>query len=120
MGFDPEDDAADGFIKDLDRSGARVCLLALGAPKQEEFAARALRSLPAVGFVSVGAGIDFVAGTQTRAPRLVRVLALEWLWRLSGNPRRLFRRYASCAAILPGLARDALSIRSANGVRGAQ
>jgi exopolysaccharide biosynthesis WecB/TagA/CpsF family protein len=120
MGFDPEGEAADGFIKDLDRSGARVCLLALGAPKQETFAVRALQALPGVGFVSVGAGIDFVAGTQIRAPRLVRAMALEWLWRLSGDPRRLFRRYALCAVTLPALARGALSMRSANGDRRAQ
>jgi exopolysaccharide biosynthesis WecB/TagA/CpsF family protein len=116
MGFDPEGAAAGGLIGDLARSGAQVCLLALGAPKQETFAARAFRDLPDTGFVSVGAGIDFVAGAQVRAPRLVRALALEWLWRLLGSPRRLLRRYASCAAILPALARDALALRSANGV----
>ncbi|MDG4649639.1 WecB/TagA/CpsF family glycosyltransferase [Roseibacterium sp. SDUM158017] len=115
MGFDPESAKADALIEDLGRSGTRLCLLALGAPKQEIFAARALRALPAVGFVSVGAGIDFVAGTQRRAPRLVRALALEWLWRLSNDPRRLFRRYASCVAILPALARGALSMRSGSG-----
>jgi exopolysaccharide biosynthesis WecB/TagA/CpsF family protein len=120
MDFDPEDTAADELIGELFRSGARVCLLALGAPKQEIFAARALQALPGTGFVSVGAGVDFVAGTQTRAPRLVQAVALEWLWRLSGNPRRLFRRYASCAAILPGLAREALSLRSAAGAGRAQ
>lgn len=113
MGFNPGSVGADELIRELSRSGARVCLLALGAPRQEIFAARALETLPDTGFVSVGAGIDFVAGTQTRAPRLVRAVALEWLWRLSRNPRRLFRRYVSCAVILPGLARAALSLRSA-------
>lgn len=112
MGFESESVEADTLIERLKQSGARVCLLALGAPKQERFAATARQVLPGMGFVSVGAGIDFVAGTQVRAPRVVRFLALEWLWRLLGNPRRLFRRYAQCAAILPGLMRDALSIRS--------
>lgn len=115
MGFDPEG-AADGLVAELSQCEVQVCLLALGAPKQEMFAAQALRALPGVGFVSVGAGIDFVAGAQIRAPWLVRTLALEWLWRLSVNPRRLFRRYVSCAAILPGLTRDALSMRFADDV----
>jgi exopolysaccharide biosynthesis WecB/TagA/CpsF family protein len=111
MGFDPEGDAADALIERLSRSRAQVCFLALGAPKQEKFAARALGTLPDMGFVSVGAGIDFVAGTQTRAPRLVRALALEWLWRLSSDPKRMFSRYARCAAILPALVGAALSMR---------
>ncbi|WP_371060666.1 WecB/TagA/CpsF family glycosyltransferase [Rhodosalinus sp. 5P4] len=117
MGFDPSGAAAEGLIEDLQQSEARVCLLALGAPKQEMFAARALQALPCIGFVSVGAGLDFVAGTQKRAPRLVRRFALEWMWRLSGNPRRLFRRYASCAAILPALTWSALSMRVDNAVK---
>lgn len=113
MGFDPESVAADALLQELAGSGARVCFLALGAPKQEILAARALKILPEMGFVSVGAGIDFIAGTQIRAPRLVRGLALEWFWRLSGNPRRMLGRYARCAAILPGLTRSALAMRGA-------
>ena len=57
---------------------------------------------PETGFVSIGAGLDFFAGTQRRAPEWIRALALEWVWRLMGDPRRLAARYAACAAILPG------------------
>ena len=111
MGFDAEGPEADAAIERIGASGAGVCILALGAPKQEIFAARAQERLPRVGFLSVGAGLDFVAGTQVRAPALVRALAAEWLWRLGTDPRRLARRYASCLAILPGLAHEALSAR---------
>ncbi len=111
MGFDPEGVAADELIERLSHSQAHICLLALGAPKQEKFAARALGALPDMGFVSVGAGVDFVAGTQTRAPRFVRALALEWLWRLARDPKRLFLRYVRCAAILPALLRTAILMR---------
>lgn len=111
MGFDPEDVTADELIERLSRSQAQICLLALGAPKQEKFAARALGVLPNMGFVSVGAGVDFVAGTQTRAPGFFRALALEWLWRLLCDPKRLFSRYARCAAILPTLMGAAISMR---------
>jgi exopolysaccharide biosynthesis WecB/TagA/CpsF family protein len=103
MGFDPEGAAADAMIEDLGSSGARICLLALGAPKQEILAARAARILPEMGFVSIGAGLDFVAGTQRRAPKLIRALAAEWLWRLANQPRRMAGRYAACVEILPGL-----------------
>jgi exopolysaccharide biosynthesis WecB/TagA/CpsF family protein len=111
MGFDPGSAGADALLGELAGSGARVCLLALGAPKQEIFAARARDVLPDMGFVSVGAGIDFVAGSQVRAPRILRAMALEWLWRLAGSPRRLLGRYAACVAVLPALVQTALADR---------
>lgn len=111
MGFDPEGPGADEVIAQVRASGARVCFLALGAPKQEVFAARAAGDLPGVGFLSIGAGLDFLSGAQVRAPRWVRAIAAEWLWRLAGNPRRLAQRYGACLVILPGLARTALVSR---------
>ncbi len=101
MGFDPAGPGADAAIAELAASDARLCFLALGAPKQEVFAARAQASLPQTGFLSIGAGLDFLAGSQKRAPKIVQSLALEWAWRLMGNPRRLAARYASCFAVLP-------------------
>jgi len=113
MGFEPGGPAADGIIETLGASGARVCFLALGAPKQEVFAAHALNACPDMGFLSVGAGLDFITGAQLRAPRLMRALALEWLWRLALAPRRLAARYAACITILPGLLVTALHKRRA-------
>lgn len=111
MGFDPASEQADQAIAQIGKAGGRLCLLALGAPKQEVFAARAAAALPDTGFVSIGAGLDFLAGTQRRAPKLVRMFAAEWLWRMLGNPGRLARRYAECFAILPGEAMRAISQR---------
>lgn len=111
MGFDPEGPEAEAHIEELRQSGAGLCLLALGAPKQEILAARAWKALPGAGFVSIGAGLDFIAGTQTRAPRLVRLLAAEWLWRMLSAPRRMVPRYTACFAVLPSLALEALRER---------
>ena len=108
MGFDPTGPEADQLIDALAASPARICFLALGAPKQEVFAARAAKALPDKGFLSIGAGLDFLAGTQTRAPAWVRAIAAEWLWRALGNPGRLAGRYAACLAILPGLVLSAV------------
>jgi N-acetylglucosaminyldiphosphoundecaprenol N-acetyl-beta-D-mannosaminyltransferase len=117
MGFDPEGEAATAAIETLKASGSRVCFLALGAPKQEVFAARAQEALPEMGFLSIGAGLDFLSGHQTRAPRWVQRLALEWFWRMASNPGRLVRRYAECFAILPPAIRTARQARrpQANG-----
>lgn len=115
--FNPEGPGGDAVIAALQGSGARFCLLALGAPKQEILSARALQALPGTGFASIGAGLDFITGRQTRAPEFVRRYALEWLWRLTLNPMRLGRRYFDCFAILPRLTVRAIRTRSAQSDR---
>ncbi len=102
MGFEPEGAEARQILAALSASGAKLVLIALGAPKQEAFAALGRAVAPQLGFASIGAGLDFLAGTQTRAPRWVRALAMEWLWRMLSSPRRLFMRYLRCGLILPG------------------
>lgn len=111
MGFDPDGEVAEAAIAEIRASGARLVFLALGAPKQERFAARAQDHLPEVGFLSIGAGLDFISGSQTRAPVWVRRLAAEWLWRLLGDPGRLAARYGACILALPGLTLRALVTR---------
>lgn len=111
MGFDAGGEEARRLLAEIDARGIGLCLIALGAPKQEAFAALGRQLAPRTGFASVGAGLDFLAGTQTRAPVWVRSLALEWLWRALSSPRRLIPRYAACFAILPGQVAAALRLR---------
>ena len=80
-------------------SGARLCFLALGAPKQELFAAFAANRTHSIGFACIGGGLDFLAGTQTRCPRILQQLNLEWAWRMVTHPRRLGLRYLRCGAL---------------------
>ena len=101
--FDPESLEADLAIERIRQSGARLCLVALGAPRQEIFSARCIDMVSGMGFVCVGAALDFIAGTESRAPAFFRNNGLEWLWRLSSNPRRLGLRYLRCAAAVPRL-----------------
>ncbi|SHH54281.1 WecB/TagA/CpsF family glycosyltransferase [Cognatishimia maritima] len=108
FGFDPHGDDARALLQAIHESGARICFIALGAPKQEMLAAYGREIAPQTGFVSIGAGLDFLAGTQDRAPKWVRRLALEWLWRLMQSPSRMAGRYARCFAILPGHVKRAL------------
>lgn len=111
MGFDPDGADAAAHIETLKAAGAQLCLIALGAPKQEKFAARAQTLAPEMGFLSIGAGLDFISGHQRRAPKIVRMLAIEWLWRLMLSPARLMGRYAQCIVILPKLFVIALNVR---------
>ena len=113
FGLDPDSDAADAALAEVAQSEARLCLLALGAPRQEKLAVRARDRLPGCGFVSIGAGLDFIAGSQRRAPHWMCRAGLEWLWRMLSEPRRLAGRYARCALILPGLTVAAVGMRRA-------
>jgi len=103
FGFEPLSETAQDILQKLKQSGANLCLLALGAPKQEIFAAEGRKRIPTMGFVSVGASIDFIAGIQKRAPIWMQKANMEWLWRLAIDPRRLFMRYCRCAIVFPVL-----------------
>ena len=74
-------------------SGAGLVFLGLGCPRQELFAYDH-REMIGVPQICVGAAFDFHAGTKRQAPRWMQDHALEWLFRLWQEPRRLFRRYA--------------------------
>jgi exopolysaccharide biosynthesis WecB/TagA/CpsF family protein len=102
--FDPEGPEADAAIARIKASGARLVFVALGAPKQEIFSVRAVERGCKAGFICVGAAVDFVAGTQVRAPKAFQRSGLEWAWRLATNPRRLAGRYADCARLLVDVA----------------
>jgi N-acetylglucosaminyldiphosphoundecaprenol N-acetyl-beta-D-mannosaminyltransferase len=106
--FDPDGEEASALIEALRISGAGMTFLALGAPKQEIFAARCRAAIPAMGLVSVGAGLDFIAMRKRRAPVWMQRVAMEWLWRILTDPRRLAGRYAQCAFVLPAMALESL------------
>jgi len=99
--FDPASVEAGDILRRLAASGAGLCFLALGAPKQEMLALRGRAEAPSVGFAAIGAGLDFLGGHQIRAPKWMRRIGMEWLWRALSSPVRLVPRYARCFAILP-------------------
>ncbi len=86
------DEEQKAIVRDICRSGARVLFVGLGCPKQENWMAVNTGQIPAV-MLGVGAAFDFHAGTLPQAPPLLQRLGLEWLFRLSMEPKRLWRRY---------------------------
>ncbi len=87
---DPEGDSA---VAALRAARPQLVLVAFGAPKQELWMHRREEELAPAVLIGVGASLDFLAGRVRRAPRWVSRAGLEWLWRLSREPRRLWRRY---------------------------
>jgi N-acetylglucosaminyldiphosphoundecaprenol N-acetyl-beta-D-mannosaminyltransferase len=75
-------------------SGARLLLVAYGAPAQELWIARNLGALPGVVAIGVGGALDMIAGRSPRAPRWLRAAGLEWLYRLAREPGRWRRMLA--------------------------
>lgn len=75
-------------------AGARFTLLAVGSPQQELLAQEIAETAKGRGVaLCIGASIDFLTGTQRRAPYLLQKAGLEWAYRLASNPARFWRRY---------------------------
>lgn len=79
-------------IKRINASGAGVVFLGIGCPRQEEFAAEHRGALRGVQ-MCVGAAFDFHAGAVKQAPAWMQQRGLEWLYRLTREPGRLWKRY---------------------------
>jgi exopolysaccharide biosynthesis WecB/TagA/CpsF family protein len=95
MGFIRSPDAVNECLEFIERkSPFRFCLLAVGSPQQEIVAQSLKQRGHARGLaLCIGASINFLTGTETRAPLWMQRAALEWLYRLVQDPGRLARRY---------------------------
>jgi len=93
--FRPLTDAErDEVAARINASGADVVWVGTGQPKQEKWMAEMRDRLDAPVLAAVGAAFDFHAGIVSQAPAWMQRAGLEWLYRLSREPRRLWRRYA--------------------------
>ena len=86
----PEEDAE--MVRRINGSGAGILFIGLGCPKQDHFAADHADRIEAVQ-VCVGAAFEFHAGTKSMAPAWMQRNGLEWVYRLTREPRRLWKRY---------------------------
>jgi N-acetylglucosaminyldiphosphoundecaprenol N-acetyl-beta-D-mannosaminyltransferase len=93
----PEEDRA--AVDVINAARPHIVWVGLSTPKQERWMATHLGRIEAPVMIGVGAAFDFLAGTKRQAPKWMQRYALEWLFRLCSEPRRLWRRYAY---IVPG------------------
>ncbi|MFT3886348.1 MAG: WecB/TagA/CpsF family glycosyltransferase [Flavobacteriales bacterium] len=82
----------EAMAADITASGAHIVLVSLGCPKQEKWMAAMKGRIPAV-MLGMGGAFLLYAGVDTRAPKWMRDLSLEWVYRLALEPRRLWKRY---------------------------
>ncbi len=91
--FKPEDDPS--IVDAINQSGAKLLLVCLGAPKQEQWIDAHRDKLTSVTLcMGVGGSMDVFAGEAKRAPEFFIKCNLEWLYRLMKNPDRI-GRYAA-------------------------
>lgn len=85
-----EEDAA--VTAEINRAQPDILFMGLGCPKQENWMAAHRDKVKAV-MLGVGASFDFYAGNIKESPEWLGKLGLEWLYRLTQEPKRLWRRY---------------------------
>ena len=96
FGFEQNAEECAQICNTIQRSKANVVLVGVGAPKQEKWIVRYKDCMPNVRiWMALGATIDFEAGQIKRAPHIFQKLALEWLYRIYCEPKRMFKRYFS-------------------------
>jgi len=89
--FDPA--RSNAVTAEIGRQKIDMLIVGMGTPLQEKWVAEHVGPQHARLVLTVGALFDFVSETVPRAPRLVRALRSEWLFRLVLEPSRLWRRY---------------------------
>lgn len=87
----PEED--NDIISIINKAKPNILWVGLGAPKQEFWMNDHKNRIKSSIMIGVGAGFDFFAGTIKRAPLWMQKSGLEWLFRLSQEPTRLWKRY---------------------------
>ncbi len=93
LGFEKNPSQTMEIVNHLNQLSPDLVFLGVGAPKQEIWIHRNQHLLKVGVLLGIGAGIEFVAGTLPRAPRIMRRLGIEWLFRLYHDPKRLSVRY---------------------------
>ena len=83
------------FVQELKEMPVDVLIVGLGMPREAYWVQRFEDDLPDCVVLTCGGWLNFLAGRESRAPRLMRAMRLEWLFRMVLDPRRLWSRYAT-------------------------
>ena len=92
--FVTDDAEIAAVLRLINASGATVLIVGLGAPKQEIWMDRYRSAMPGIKIMmGVGATIVYEADVVDRAPRWMTRNGLEWVYRITTEPKRYWRRY---------------------------
>jgi len=88
------------LISKINQSKSDIVFVGLGAPKQDLWIANNMSKLNSKIFIGLGGTLDYISGKIPRAPKIMRNLGLEWLYRLLRQPRRL-KRISNALIVFP-------------------
>ncbi len=102
IGFEKSKEEMEKIEKQIKKVKPDILIVGLGCPKQEKFMYHNSERLGVPLSFGLGASLDFEAGNIKRAPRWMADHGLEWLFRITQDPKRLAKRYlVDDIAILP-------------------
>lgn len=87
-----DDEQKSAIVARINAAAPGFVFVALGCPKQERWMAEHKTLIPSC-MIGLGGAFDVYAGNAKRAPVWMQQMALEWVYRLYQEPRRLFKRY---------------------------
>lgn len=93
FGFENNKNEMDKIKNMIKASKPDILIVGLGCPKQEKFMYHHCKELGVPISLGLGASFDFKAGNIKRAPRWMANHGLEWLFRITQDPRRMAKRY---------------------------
>lgn len=79
----------DMLIKKINETSANIVFIAMGSPRQEKWIYENRKLIKANILIGVGGTFDIVSGKLKRAPKWIRKLGIEWLYRMVKEPKRL-------------------------------
>ena len=93
VGFEKDEQELNKINKLISHSKPDILVACFGCPKQEKWIYENYGKYDAKVSICAGATVDFIAGNVKRAPKWMREHGLEWLYRITQDPKRLAKRY---------------------------
>lgn len=98
------------IVEKISSTNPDIVWVGLGAPKQEKWMADRVGKIKAAAMIGVGAAFDFHSGNAKWAPEWIRILGLEWVYRLIREPKRMWRRNLDSPLFLSKVIQQRLSM----------
>jgi N-acetylglucosaminyldiphosphoundecaprenol N-acetyl-beta-D-mannosaminyltransferase len=113
LGFETDEGYSMQLARQIREHRTSHLVFGVGAPKSQIWLDRYRREIGSCYAFPFGSAPNFMVGTASRAPRWVRAVGCEWLWRFCCEPRRLFRRYfVDSWQFIAAIREDMLALRS--------
>lgn len=93
FGFEKDEEELDRINKMISKAHPDLLITCFGCPKQEKWIYENYEKYNAKVSICAGASVDFLAGNVNRAPKWMSDCGLEWFYRFTQEPKRMFKRY---------------------------